>query len=117
METPCLVGDLGLTSLNSWESLLHLLLPRNHCCFLLPQEMGLDFCVVLALSSLASQAELLLSLVLCSQGGKFAAVQGEGEVKWSLSKWPLLRGHSGLAGMPLQKLLVRYRNHSGRNSE
>lgn len=58
------MGDLGLTSLNSWESLLHLLLPPNHYCFLLPQEMGLDFCTVLALCSLASQAELLLSLFL-----------------------------------------------------
>ena len=32
--------------------------------FLPPQEKGLGFCLVVALSSLASQAELLLSLLL-----------------------------------------------------
>lgn len=64
LETPCLVGDLGLASLNSWECLLHLVLPPNCYCFPLPQEMGLDFSLVVALSSLASQAGLLLSLLL-----------------------------------------------------
>lgn len=64
MERPCLVGDLGMTSLNSWESLLHLLLPPNHAYFPLPQEMDVDFCTVVALSSLTSQAELFLSLFL-----------------------------------------------------
>lgn len=53
-----------MTSLNSWESLLHLLLPPNHCYCPLPQEMELDFCTVLPLCSLTSQAELMLSLFL-----------------------------------------------------
>lgn len=58
------MGDLGLASLNFWVCLLHLVLPPNCCCFPLPQEMGLDFCLVVAVSSLASRAELLLSLLL-----------------------------------------------------
>lgn len=55
-----------MTSLNSWESLLHLLLPPNHCYCPLPQEMELDFCMVLPLCSLPSQAELMLSLLFCA---------------------------------------------------
>lgn len=59
-----LSGRPRYTSLNSWEIMLHLLLSPNPCYCPLPQEMELDFCTVLPLCSLTSQAELMLSLFL-----------------------------------------------------
>lgn len=71
--------------------------------------MGLDFCLVVPLSSLAPQAELLLSCLLL-----YAAAEAslhlpgagfEGKVWWSLCERPLSGGHAGSAQVPLQEQL------------
>lgn len=57
--------DLGLASLNSWECLLHLVLPLNRYCFPPPQEMGSGFVFL----GLASRAAAVSPLVTHGEAG------------------------------------------------